>query len=290
MESMDWNLELNKTHQSRLPDGRFIGYADYGAADGFPVFYFHGSPGSRLEAYLAAEAAQDQGVRLIAVDRPGYGLSDPKPDRQLLDWPADVSALADSLGLRQFSILGASGGGPYALACAFLLSDRLHRVGLAAGLAPFREGRLKLGSRLGLRFARVAFPLIHKLLESQIQRNPARTVSFAARLLSTPDQEILKRPGINAIFQRSLQEAFRQGRAGVHRDMELYGTSWGFRLEEVTFPIELWHGEADRLLPPRMCRRQAEAMPHARAYFIPNEGHFSLPINCAGDIFSRLRS
>lgn len=286
---MDWDISLNTSGQARLPDGRRIGYADYGAADGFPVFYFHGSPGSRLEACLATEAAESQGVRLIAVDRPGYGLSDPRPDRQLLDWPDDVSALADTLGLKQFSVLGASGGGPYALACAFRLSDRLHRVGLAAGLAPFREGRLKLPSRLGLLLARATLPLLHSLLESQVQREPARAVAFAARLLSTPDRELLKDPDINTAFQRSLQEAFRQGRAGVHRDMELYGTPWGFYLKQVTFPVELWHGEADRLLPPKMCRRQAELLPHARAHFIPGEGHFSLPINYAGELFKQLR-
>ncbi len=290
MKGMDWDTISSKSHQVTLPDGRRIGYADYGDPGGFPVFYFHGCPGSRLEALLASEAAARQGVRLIAVDRPGYGLSDPKPGRQLLDWPADVSALADTLALKQFSILGASGGGPYALACAFRLTDRLHRVGLAAGLAPLREDQLKLTSRLGLLLVRAAFPLIHTVLEPLARRHPHRMVAIAARLLNSPDREVLKRLGVNAIFQRSLQEAFCQGGAGMRRDMELYGSPWGFSLEEVTHPIELWHGEADRLLSPQMGRRQAEALPHAIVHLVPGEGHFSLPINCAGDIFSQLHS
>lgn len=287
---MDWDKILSKSHQAILPDGRRIGYAEYGNPGGFPIFYFHGCPGSRLEGFLASEAASRTNVRLIAVDRPGYGLSDPKPDRQLLDWPADVTALADTLALEQFSILGASGGGPYALACAFSLTDRLHRVGLAAGLAPFREGPLKLTSRLGLLLARAAFPLIHTVLEPQVRHHPDRPVAIAARLLTPPDREVLSRPSVNTILQRSLQEAFCQGSAGMHRDMELYGRPWGFSLKEVTFPIELWHGEADRLLPPQMGRRQGEALPNATTCFVPGEGHFSLPINCAGEIFKLLQS
>src|SRR5215475_3198278 len=112
----------------RLADGRALGYAEFGDSGGEPFFYFHGHPGSRLEARFAESAATAAGVRIIALDRPGYGLSDWQPGRAILDWPADVTEAADLLGIGGFSVVGGSGGGPYALACAYRLPDRVRRV------------------------------------------------------------------------------------------------------------------------------------------------------------------
>src|SRR5262245_6028460 len=99
----------------KLKDGRNLGFAQFGADSAPPVFYFHGWPGSRLEAGFF----EIPGVQMIGVDRPGYGLSDPHPKRKLADWPNDVAALADHLGFGKFAIVGMSGGGPYAAACAY---------------------------------------------------------------------------------------------------------------------------------------------------------------------------
>ncbi len=123
----------------RLADGRQLGYAEYGRPDGIPVFYFHGFPGSRLEARLLHASAARAGVRIIAPDRPGCGLSTYQPRRSLLDWPADVAALADALALSSFGVVGISGGGPYALACAWQLPDRLTSVTLISSLGPLDE-------------------------------------------------------------------------------------------------------------------------------------------------------
>src|SRR5262249_37258319 len=97
-----------------LADGRRLAFCEYGAPQGKPVFSFPGWPGSRLEARLAAPTARRFNARLIAVDRPGFGRSDFKKRRTLVDWPGDVAKLADALGLDRFSIAGVSGGGPYA--------------------------------------------------------------------------------------------------------------------------------------------------------------------------------
>ena len=102
-------------HTIRLPDGRTLGYSEYGSPTGNTLFYF-GS--SRLEACLLARAAANAGVRVIGTDRPGMGLSQFQPGRRLLDWPADVVALADHLGIARFAVVGVSAGGPHALACA----------------------------------------------------------------------------------------------------------------------------------------------------------------------------
>jgi pimeloyl-ACP methyl ester carboxylesterase len=124
--------------QVQLPDGRRLGFDEYGAPDGKPLFYFHGSPSSRLEFALFGDEAlvQSLDARLIVADRPGVGLSDFQPDRRLLDWSRDVLALADQLGIGRFSILAYSLGGPYGLACAFSIPERLERVGIVSGAAP----------------------------------------------------------------------------------------------------------------------------------------------------------
>ena len=122
----------------RLPDGRTLGYAETGDPQGTPVLHFHGSPSCRLDA-TAPEfdaIAERLGVRVLALDRPGVGLSDPKPNRTILDWPADVLGFAEAVGLSRFSALGVSGGAPYAAACALRIPHRLRSVGIACGVAP----------------------------------------------------------------------------------------------------------------------------------------------------------
>src|SRR5262245_42660039 len=120
----------------KLADGRSLGFLDLGRADGVPVFFFHGTPGSRLGAAELEPWTEKYGLRVIAADRPGYGLSDPKPGRTLQDWASDVAALADHLGTRRFHVLGESGGGPFALACAAGLGSRVLSATLAASAAP----------------------------------------------------------------------------------------------------------------------------------------------------------
>src|SRR6267154_2568684 len=106
----------------RLKRGLRLGFAEFGRADGDPLFYFHGWPSSRLEVGLGDEIFHEVGARIIAIDRPGYGLSDFQPDRKLTDWPNDVCELAGHLGLETFGIIGTSGGGPYAAVCARFLA------------------------------------------------------------------------------------------------------------------------------------------------------------------------
>src|SRR5690242_20405757 len=125
----------------RLPDGRCLSYGKHGAFDGTPVFYFHGSPSTSLEWNLSCTERLEQRLttRVIAPDRPGLGRSDFQPDRRIADWPADVIALADRLELPSFGILAYSGGGPYAAACALKIPERLTRVVIVSGTAPFDQ-------------------------------------------------------------------------------------------------------------------------------------------------------
>src|SRR5262245_19000773 len=115
-----YNLRVIRDNSFRLTDGRTLGFREYGDRQGSPVFFFHGTPGSRV-MMPEEEALLDLKIRMITIDRLGYGLSDSKPKRALLDWPNDVRRLADFLELPHFSIIGFSGGGPHAMACAIRL-------------------------------------------------------------------------------------------------------------------------------------------------------------------------
>ena len=125
---------MKTDNQITLPDGRRLAYAEFGKPDGYPVLYFHGSPASRLEPMLIGDEAFNRfGLRVIAPDRPGMGQSDFQPKRGFSDWPADVTALADVLGLDRFSILGNSGGGGYAAVCTAKIPERLRAVVIVSG-------------------------------------------------------------------------------------------------------------------------------------------------------------
>ena len=124
----------------RLSDGRTLGYAQYGVPDGKPLFVFHGSPGSRLQVRAAHAPALARGIRIIAPDRPGLGLSTRLPGRQVADWPSDVRELADALNIARFAVIGVSGGGPYVAACAWGLPERITRAGIVSGVAPPAPG------------------------------------------------------------------------------------------------------------------------------------------------------
>jgi pimeloyl-ACP methyl ester carboxylesterase len=121
----------------RLRDGRTLGYAESGDPDGWPVLGCHGSPSSRLERHVEDVGDYRRwGVRFVVPDRPGFGRSDPQPERRLLDWPADVQELVDHLGIDRFSVLSLSGGAAYALACAYVFGERVRAVGVLGGAPP----------------------------------------------------------------------------------------------------------------------------------------------------------
>jgi pimeloyl-ACP methyl ester carboxylesterase len=273
----------------RLDDGRLLGYAEFGDPRGKPVMFFHGFPGSRLEGALGHDAAGRAGVRVICIDRPGMGLSTFQPKRRILDWPADVAALADALGIGQFAAGGVSGGGPYAAACALRLADRLTGAAIISGLAPFDVP----GGGDGMnRMNRVLFVLGRRapwlmrlpvLLMARSARSPERAIDQMAGSLPPPDRAIMQRPDVRAAFASDLAEAFRAGARGAAWELVLYSRPWGFRLQDIQMEVHLWQGEADTNVPPAMGRYQAEAIPRCRAMFYPGEGHL-LSVDRMGEI------
>jgi len=263
-----------------LRDGRRLGYAEYGAADGTPGFYFHGHPGSRLEPRFADAAAAGAGLRVIALDRPGYGLSDFQSGRRILDWPVDVAEVADALGLDRFGVLGSSGGGPYALVCAHALPGRVTRAGVISSVGPYdapgatdgMRWQNRVGFQLSARFPPLA-RLVMSSMARQLRRRPERTLDAIAQAMSPRDAEIARRPEVREILAADIAEAFRRGPRGAALDVVLLGRPWGFRLDEIQTEVHLWQGEADVLVPPAMGRHLAAQLPDCRATFFPGEGH-----------------
>jgi pimeloyl-ACP methyl ester carboxylesterase len=263
-----------------LPDGRRLGYAEYGTPDGAPMFVFHGTPGSRLMLRVTDAPARRLGVRVIAPDRPGFGLSDPQQGRRLLDWPDDVAALADALGLEGFAVAGISGGGPYTLACALKLSERLTVAGVISGMGPpVDEVRAGLGRRHRAGFAtmRAVPPLLSAIMAVARlgwDRAPERIMNVIHGLLPDADRAIVARPEVRDSLMAGLREAFRQGGRGAADELLLFVRPWGFPLEDIRAPVRLWHGESDTIVPAIMGRHAASAIPDCRAELIPGAGHY----------------
>jgi pimeloyl-ACP methyl ester carboxylesterase len=262
----------------RLRDGRRLGFAEWGEPGGRPLLYFHGWPGSRVEGRLGDEAARGRGVRLIALDRPGMGLSDYQPRRTFVDWPNDVIQVAAALGLNRFAVLGISGGGPYAAACAWKLSEHLTGAGIVSCLAPLDTPGAVAG--MGRR-NRLSFQLVGRLailrrvffaaMAASVSRSPDRLLERGVE--AAVDKKYLDRPDVRKILAGSLSEAFLSGSRGPAWEMGLYARPWGFRLEDIRAPVYLSHGEEDANAPVTMGRYLATVIPECQATYYPGEGH-----------------
>jgi pimeloyl-ACP methyl ester carboxylesterase len=267
----------------RLHDGRTLGYAEFSPPGWKTLFYFHGHPGSRVEAEFLAHGAKKLSVRLIGIDRPGMGYSTFQPNRRFLDWPDDVIELADILEINHFSVAGLSGGGPYALACAYKIPDRLTTCGIISGvgrISPFL-------SFLSQWLPWLMMPIVRRSFQNEEQAQKA--LSKAATKWIEPDRKSLLVPGIKELMAASLVEGLRQGTRGAAHEGTLLGQSWGFQLEEIRFrKIFLWHGELDKEVPVASAREVARKLPHCKATYYSGEGHISLIVNHASDILKVL--
>jgi len=272
--------------QMRLADGRVLGYNEYGPSDGTPLFYFHGTPSSRVEFSLfgSEEMLQDLNVRVIAPDRPGMGLSDYQPNRRFLDWTKDVIALADHLKIERFAVLGYSGGGVYAVVCAHSIPERITKAGVVSGTAPFTHpGLTDTIPADNLRFFAFSYEkpwlshLFLNMMGVMSRLAPKQVIANALTTLPEPDRKLVEsEPEFQKGFLAMIQEAVRKGPRGGQHDTRLMVTDWDFRPQDIQIPVYWWHGEEDRNAPIAMGRYMAESIPNAQAKFFVNEGHLSL--------------
>ena len=282
----------------QLDDKRQLCYQEFGDNAGVPFFYFHGLPGSRLECGLLAAAAQKHRLYIMAVDRPGYGGSSPQPDRTLLDWPQQITLLANHLGWHRFGIVEVSGGAPYALACARYIPDRLLAVGVKCGLAPLATTDLLAAMHW---YARIVIGLAAKN-RSPVLRSYAALVSLLAQLSARAmirllgllnggaDKQVLKQPAVTATLAATMHAAFQQGSAGVLADLAVCSQPWGFDLTDITMPVEFWHGVRDPLVPIEHGEYVYQQINGSSLTRVQNEGHFSLPILHADVILAELKT
>lgn len=263
---------------TRLRDGRALAYAEWGPADGRPVLHFHGIPDGRF-SWGGELACGERGVRLIAVDRPGIGGSDPKPGRSVSDWAMDVAELADELDLDRFTVSGWSAGAAYALASAHGLKPRIDAVALVSGvgrldLPGFVEqmstaGAWKLAARVPS-----AMTLAYSALSRIARRSPgaARKVLFSG--IPQMDRAVIDRPDVGERLMAAYVEATRTGGRGVTEDMQALLSPWGFDPSEIDLPVHLIHGTGDTIAPPAHAEYWIVTLQAPQPVWVKSAGHF----------------
>lgn len=190
---------------------------------------------------------------------------------------------------------GASGGGPYALACAWQLPGRVIQAAVVSGVGPYQVPAITRGmrwqNRIGFDWGS-RWPALARALMRSMHRNitsrPERTIEAIARAMSPADAAIVRRPQVRGVLIADITEAFRQGVQGAALDVVLLGRPWGFSLREIRPEVHLWQGEADALVPPAMGKYQAAQIPHCRFTLFPGEGHL-LIIDRMPDLAAALR-
>ena len=264
----------------RLQGGRALGFVEWGDPAGTPILEFHGLPSPRRAETVSNEFLRDRGIRRVTVDRPGVGFSDPHPGRTLLDWPNDVAQVVDALGIERFAILGVSGGAPHALACARRLPDRVTAVALVSGIGPLdRSGAFEGMNRSAARVMILArrAPWLARLVVGFAvgvdRRRPGSVLKRLLKALPFPDQAVASRPEVRESLLESYALAFRQGIGGQVRDWAILATPWGFRPEDVTVPVSLFHGKMDDRVPLHHAEHLARVIPGARLTAYPGQGH-----------------
>lgn len=273
-----------KDHIITLQDGRKLAYIEYGKTNGLPVMLFHGTPGSRIWALTDDMVAKQLGIRLISIDRPGYGLSDPKQNRTVLNWAEDVNEIADQLKLQTFSIIGVSGGGAYAAACAYKIPERLQSVQMVSSATPFeneeppasmcRENRIAF-------FISKRLPLLlkwaYRAQKKQMEKNPEKYMQGMKkgnRHLCKWDQQFIQTDEDIKLTMIHMKEALRNSVDEAVAEPALLAKHWGFNFQNISIPIHIWHGTADTLSSIEEIKKVASATPHVTTHYIKDAGHF----------------
>jgi pimeloyl-ACP methyl ester carboxylesterase len=280
--------------QLRLADGRMLGYSEYGDPHGRPVVFLHGFPGSRLAGSVLDEAARAGAVRVLALERPGLGLSAPQPGRTLLDHARDVRVLGEQLGVGRLTVLGESGGGPYALACAHELPDCVDRVAVVCGLGPRASHSATVGiainERIGYAFASRMPGLAGRALApiaALARRHPHQFQRLVRWQLGAADRRILQGP-LGDLVAADFAEAFRQGGRGVAEDLGLLFRPWPFELNAIRVPVIFFHGQQDRTVPVAVAHSLAARVPGSQLRISQEHGHFSLLTHEAHNVLTEL--
>ncbi|MGI9578854.1 MAG: alpha/beta fold hydrolase [Microthrixaceae bacterium] len=270
-----------KLGESVVAPGRVLGWAEFGHPDGDPVLWFHGTPGARTQVPPSVDkVALQRGFRIIAVERPGTGSSTDHQYERILDFASDIEAVVDDLGIGRFGMVGLSGGGPYVLAVAHEMPDRVMVGTLLGGIGPTRGPDAVWSYTRVLRFMAPTLELLRSPIGSAfgpivgtLETMGEQALAVFAALVGGSDREVLTEPEFSAMFVNDLANA-KELRAVAH-DIALFARHWGFLLEDVTPPVICWQGLADSIVPPSHGHHQAARLPNAQLRVRHGEGHFA---------------
>ncbi len=271
------------TQEVGLPDGRRAAVECCGAPAGMPVFLLHGTPGSRSGPRPRAGVLYRLGIKLISYDRPGYGGSSPHSGRAVASAAADVRAIADALDLDTFSVVGRSGGGPHALACAALLRDRIRSAAVLVGLAPSNAEDLDWYAGMSESNVEeysaadedpVALRSMVTLHVKRIRDDPESLLRFLVPSLTNGDKRVVSDVAMRRLLAASYAEAVRDSPEGWIDDVVALRRPWGVNLSRVEAPVLLWHGADDMFSPVAQTRWLAKEIPGATLKIQPGAAHF----------------
>jgi pimeloyl-ACP methyl ester carboxylesterase len=264
-----------------LADGRVIGFREYGAADGLPIICFHGTPGSRVMFGIADDFARENGLRLVAPERAGFGMSSFAKARPLAQSADEMVALCDALGVERVALAGVSGGAPFAAAFAAARPERVSAMGLVSPVGPFagpeRPRRIGPAHRLVFRVL-PGVPLLYRFLFSFGRAGFLFVPDAMAALLmsrSAPsDWRILSEKRVRKNLLRGLREGVRPGVGGAVEELRCFSRPWNLPLESITAPTILWQGLSDRNVPVPAALRLGELIPGCEVRRIEGAGHY----------------
>lgn len=277
-------------------DDRRLGFAEFGAPQGRAIFWLHGTPGARRQIPTEARAYVEQnGVRLIGVDRPGIGSSTPHQYECVLDFASDLRTIADTLGIDKLAVIGLSGGGPYTLACAAAMPDRVVAAGVLGGVAPMvgpdaiSSPLMQLGAVVApvLQVAGGPIRLVASGMIRLIRPVASPALEIYARLSPEGDRRMLGRPEFKAMFLDDLLNGSRKQLAAPFYDIVVFERDWGFRLDEVTVPVRWWHGDHDHIVPFAHGQHVVSRLQDAKLTELPYESHLG-GLGCAQEIMGTM--
>ena len=264
-----------------LADGRSLGFVDYGPDDGTPVFWCHGGPGSRKEPNMVSAAASAMNQRVIGFDRPGYGLSTPRPGRSIESCVPDVLALADHLGIERFFIVGVSTGGAYALSTAAIAPDRVIGVVACCALTDMRDPDARAamtgdGGAIADIWSSATRDEAIAFATQQFGSDGTKMLDQAGALAEA-DVAMFADPAFLSTMVDALQPMFAWGVEGYADDRLADGPGWGgFDVHAIACPVTVLHGEADTICPVINAHHTAAIVPNALLKLTPDDGHFSI--------------
>ena len=287
---------MNKIDQNIiLKDDRKLGFSEYGSLSGFPIIYCHGSQSSRIEMHYDMSFAIENNLRIITIDRPGHGFSDFNPKGSILSFAKDVKELTEYLDINTFSVAGMSAGSPFALAIAYLFPVNVQKVSIISGFAPYdtnSKKHLKKEVKLMLNLAKSA-PFLLKILlniqAKQLSKKPKKVIQNFLKIMSKPDQEILKNKSVMNIIEKMFVEAFRNGSKGVAYEISnLLVKDWNFKLNKIQVPTTFWQGSKDNNVPHKWAELMKNEIKNATLNTYPNGGHLII-FEYAEEIFTDLK-